>query len=155
MTKWLLVVAAAFRVFILCPADAQDVPINADSLLRECKAADAFDQGRPLSNSENADFASCIATIKTSVTAISSIHNYYREFFKNVDVKTLGPVGVRVITPMAWLGPDSCIPTSTTSHIIVLILNKYGNQHPEELSSLPYTFIQSALADAYKCGIVK
>jgi hypothetical protein len=64
-------------------------------------------------------------------------------------LKTDEAFAKKYIATTIFLGPDVCFPDGLTPKIAAMILEKYGAEHPEQLTTNPQSFANLAFAYAY------
>jgi uncharacterized protein YecT (DUF1311 family) len=130
---------------------------NAAFLVEECRPLATLrgDLSDPyaLSKSNPADVAKmtyCVGFLDALIASLQRNHELYRAILPDAKLlQTDETIAKRYIATMLLIGPDACLPDGLTPKIAALIVEKYGREHPEQLTDNPQKFANLALAFAY------
>jgi Rap1a immunity proteins len=129
---------------------------NAAFLIKECRPLTALN-GEPdpnaLSRANPNDLISisyCIGFLEALITSLERLHSLYDADFPDPSkLRTDETTAKRYIATVLLVGPDVCFPEGITPKIAAMIIEKYGKEHPEQLTDHPQKFANLAFASAY------
>jgi Rap1a immunity proteins len=124
---------------------------NAAFLVEQCQPLAVSDSS--WSKSDPRDIAKmtyCVGFLDALIASLERNHDLYRTMFPDPKVfQTDKAAAGRLMATMLLIGPDVCFPAGITPKIAALIIEKYGRDHPEQLTDNPQKFANLAFADAY------